>query len=109
MERTLRGQQQQTTSLQAELSNVRRRLGELEQLYTQQRSYSVEAEVQSEDLVRRISALEKDLRDAREDKMRLEHQLSSANDMQQRLEKQLERLRIEAAQTDTQTHVVRLE
>ena len=38
--------------------------------------------------------------------MRLEQQLSSANDLQQCLEKQLERLRMEAAQTDSQSHMV---
>ena len=38
--------------------------------------------------------------------MRLEQQLCSSNDMHQRLEKQLERLRMEMAQSDTQTHMV---
>ena len=38
--------------------------------------------------------------------MRLEQQLLSANNLQQCLEKQLERLRMEAAQTDSQSHMV---
>ena len=38
--------------------------------------------------------------------MRLQQQLLSANNLQQSLEKQLERLRMEAAQTDSQSHMV---
>lgn len=106
MERSLRGQQQQTNALQSELANVRRRLGELEQLYTQQRNAGAEAELQAEDLHRRLGVLERDLRDARDDKARLEQQLAAANDLQQRLEKQLERLRTEAAQADSASHQV---
>jgi len=70
MERTVRSHQQQTSSLQTELSNVRRRLGELEQLYAQQRSSGAEAQLQADDLMRRLGVLERDLRDARDDKVR---------------------------------------
>ena len=69
MERSLRGQQQQTASLQNELSNVRRRLGELEQLYSQQRTTGSEAQLQGEDLLRRLQQMERDLREARDDKV----------------------------------------
>ena len=69
MERTLRGQQQQTTSSQNELTNVRRRLGELEQLYSQQRSAGAEAQLQGDDLLRRLQQMERDLREARDDKV----------------------------------------
>ena len=71
MERTLNSQQQQTSALQKELTQVRRRLGEIEQLYTQQRSAGVESEVQADDLVRRLGVLERDLRDARDDKVNI--------------------------------------
>ena len=93
MERSLQSQQQQTNALQGELSNVRRRLSEVEQFYTQQRS---EAELKAENLHRQLVVHEKDLRDARDDKMRLEKQLAAANDLQQRTEVQLEQLRTEA-------------
>lgn len=69
MERSIRSHQQEVTTLQSELSTVRRRLGELEQLYSQQKSAGVQAEMQADDLMRRMSVLERDLRDAREDKV----------------------------------------
>lgn len=69
MELTLRSHQQQASSLQKELSSVRRRLGEMEQLYTQQRSAGVEIEVQAEDLSCRMAVLERDLKESRDDKV----------------------------------------
>ena len=69
MERSLRSQKQQTEALQTELSNVRRRLGELEHLYGKQRTAGAEAELQANELNRRLAALERDLREAREDKV----------------------------------------
>ena len=69
VEQTLRSQQQQTGALQKELTAVRRRLGEVEHLYVQQRTSSVEVEVQAEDLVCRLGVLERDLKDARADKV----------------------------------------
>lgn len=69
MERSIRSHQQEVTTLQSELSTVRRRLGELEQLYSQQKSAGVQAEIQADDLLRRMSVLERDLRDARGDKV----------------------------------------
>lgn len=70
MERSLRSQKQQTETLQTELSNVRRRLGELEHLYSKQRNAGADAELQANELNRRLAALERDLREAREDKVR---------------------------------------
>lgn len=69
MERSIRSQQQEVATLQAELTTVRRRLGELEQLYSQQKSAGVQAEMQADDLLRRLGVLERDLRDARGDKV----------------------------------------
>ena len=69
MEQSLRAHQQQTNSLQKELSSVRRRLGEMEQLYAQQRNASVEVEVQAEDLACRMAVLERDLKESRGDKV----------------------------------------
>lgn len=69
MERSIRNQQHEVATLQAELTTVRRRLGELEQLYSQQKSAGVQAEIQTEDLMRRLKVLERDLRDARGDKV----------------------------------------
>lgn len=71
MERSIRNQQLEVATLQAELTTVRRRLGELEQLYSHQKSASVQAEIQAEDLMRRLGILERDLRDARGDKVSL--------------------------------------
>lgn len=70
MERSIRSQQQEVTTLQTELMTVRRRLGELEQLYSQQKTAGVQAEMQADDLLRRLGTLERDLRDARGDKVR---------------------------------------
>lgn len=109
MEQTLRSHQKQTSCLEKELNNVRRRLGEMEQLYGQQRSNGVEIEIQAEDLACRMTVLERDLKESNDDKMRLQQQLLSANNLQQSLEKQLERLRMEAAQTDSQSHMRELE
>lgn len=69
MERSVRSQQQEVDTLQSELTTVRRRLGELEQLYSQQKRAGAQAELQTDDLLRRLSALERDLRDARGDKV----------------------------------------
>ena len=69
MERSIRSQQQEVTALQTELSTVRRRLGELEQLYSQQKAAGAQAEMQADDLLRRLGGLERDLRDARGDKV----------------------------------------
>lgn len=69
LERTIRSHQQQTSSLQSELSVLRRKLGELETLYVHQRSAGTEAELQAEDLMRRMNMLERDLRDSRDDKV----------------------------------------
>ncbi|KAI9560410.1 hypothetical protein GHT06_014427 [Daphnia sinensis] len=109
MERSIRSQQQEVATLQAELLTVRRRLGELEQLYAQQKSAGVQSEMQADDLLRRLGILERDLRDERGDKIRLEQQLAAAHDLQNRLEKQLEKLRMEAAQADSTTHQMETE
>ncbi len=69
MERSIRSQQQEVTTLQAELLTVRRRLGELEQLYSQQKTAGVQSEMQADDLLRRLGILERDLRDERGDKV----------------------------------------
>lgn len=69
MERSIRSQQQEVTTLQAELLTVRRRLGELEQLYAQQKTAGVQSEMQADDLLRRLGILERDLRDERGDKV----------------------------------------
>ncbi|XP_032794482.2 centrosomal protein of 135 kDa isoform X1 [Daphnia magna] len=109
MERSIRSQKQEVTTLQAELLTVRRRLGELEQLYAQQKTAGVQSEMQADDLLRRLGILERDLRDERGDKIRLEQQLAAAHDLQNRLEKQLEKLRMEAAQADSTTHQMETE
>lgn len=69
MERSIRSQQQEVTTLQAELLTVRRRLGELEALYSQQKTAGVQSEMQADDLLRRLGILERDLRDERGDKV----------------------------------------
>lgn len=69
MERSIRSQKQEVTTLQAELLTVRRRLGELEQLYAQQKTAGVQSEMQADDLLRRLGILERDLRDERGDKV----------------------------------------
>jgi hypothetical protein len=48
---------------------VRRRLGELEALYSQQKTAGVQSEMQADDLLRRLGILERDLRDERGDKV----------------------------------------
>lgn len=69
MERSIRSQQQEVSTLQAELLTVRRRLGELETLYSQQKTAGVQSEMQADDLLRRLGILERDLRDERGDKV----------------------------------------
>ena len=69
MEQTLRSHQKQTSCLEKELNNVRRRLGEMEQLYGQQRSNGVEIEIQAEDLACRMTVLERDLKESNDDKV----------------------------------------
>ena len=61
--------QQHEQGLQNELSQVRRRLAELEQLYSQQKSVAGDAQLQADELLRRLAQLERELRDAREDKV----------------------------------------
>ena len=69
MDRTLRGHQKEASSLHEELNVVRRRLSELEQLYNQQKNSNADAGHQTEELLRRLNSLERDLRDTREDKV----------------------------------------
>ncbi len=62
---------EQASSLQEELGVVRRRLGELEQLYAQQKSSTADASAQGEELTRRLAGLERELRDTHQDKVGL--------------------------------------
>ena len=89
-EQTLRSQRQQTCALQEELTPVRSRLVKMEHLYKQQKAYIAKLEVKAKDLACGYEVLERDLKDARADKVRLEQENVCANHMQQRYEKLLE-------------------